>query len=181
MFRVLIAIVFLAVAGAARGQDDMTQAVYGSIENNIRQEFNVVMERIKRSWADHPGVSLVNIHRMWTLIYYNRAVMFSICAAEAEQYRAPGASRVPAQNNLFLNTCVEEKGAGLSRFVNMFSYTSMFFPERSERCGEASRLHEQETLLPPHEFLRFGQPKLYDFARYNSCLMTVEPTSPAAR
>jgi hypothetical protein len=39
------------------------------------------------------------------------------------------------------------------------------------KCGETSRLPEHEKLLPPYQFLQLAEPKLYDFARYNQCLM----------
>jgi hypothetical protein len=185
MMRFFFVLILLAAAGTARGQDrapdEMTQAVYASVQNDIRREFDTVMERVGRAEATDPTANFQRIRRMWGMLYYNRAAMFAICAAEAEQYRAPGAPRVPARNNLFLNTCMEEKAGGLNKFTNLFSYASTFFPGRIDRCGEAVRLREQEQLLPAYEFLQFAEPKLYDFARYNACLMTNEATSPAAR
>jgi hypothetical protein len=187
MIRGLTLLALLVSAATAHGQDraqdrapdEVVQGVYATIEDGIRREFGTMMEKVGRLEATAERIEM--LRKMWTTIYYNRAAMFSTCAAEAEQYRAPGAPRVPAQNNLFLATCLEEKVNGLTRFTNMFSYASLFFPDRIERCGEASRLREQEKLLPPYEFLQFGEPKLYDFGRYNACLMTAEPTSPAAR
>ena len=186
MIRALIVIALLAVAGTGRGQDNpaqgnLAQAIYASIEGNIRREYDVVMDRVSRVESTDPSANLQKLRRMWSMIYYNRAVLFSNCAAEAEQYRSPAAPRVPAQNNLLLTTCVEDRLGGVTRFTNMFSYASIFFPDRIERCGEASRLREQEKLLPPYEFLQFAEPKLYDFPRYNACLMTADATAPAAR
>src|SRR5262249_12049920 len=189
MMRFLFVLMLLAAAGTARGQDraqdrahdEMTQAIYASIQNDIRREFAVVMDRVSRAESTDPTANLQKLRNMWGMLYYNRAAMFAICAAEAEQYRAPGAPRVPARNNLFLNTCMEEKAGRLTKCTNMVSYARTFFPDRIDRCGEAVRLREQEQLLPPYEFLKFAEPKLYDFARYNVCLMTNEATSPAAR
>jgi hypothetical protein len=45
------------------------------------------------------------------------------------------------------------------------------FP-RGLSCGEQSRLPEQEKTLAPYAFLQIAGPKLYDFPRYNECLMT---------
>ena len=45
------------------------------------------------------------------------------------------------------------------------------FP-RGLSCGEQSRLPEQEKTLVPYAFLQIAGPKLYDFYRYNECLMT---------
>jgi hypothetical protein len=189
MIRALMVLVLLAVAGTARGQnhgqdrgqDEMTQGVYASIQNDIRREYDAVMDRISRRESDGSGPRLDKIRQMWTMIFYNRAALFSNCTAEAEQYRSPGAPRVPAGSNLFLTTCLEERLGALTKFRNMFSYASTFFPDRIERCGEVSRLREQEELLPPYDFLQPAEPKLYDFPRYNECLMKAEPTSPEAR
>jgi hypothetical protein len=189
MIRTLMVLVLLALAGAARGQsysqdrgyDDATQGIYASIKSDIRREYNVVMARVSRVEAGGLGVRFEKIRLMWTMIFYNRAVIFSNCAAEAEQYRSPGAQRVPARDNLFLTTCVEGKLAGMTKFTNMFSYASTFFPDRIDRCGEESRLREQEKLLPPYDFMEFAEPKLYDFPHYNECLMKAEAISPAAQ
>ena len=35
-----------------------------------------------------------------------------------------------------------------------------------------SRLPEQEKTIAPYAFLQIDEPKLYDFPRYNECLMT---------
>jgi hypothetical protein len=189
MIRTLMVLVLLASAGMAHGQghgedpgpDEVTLGIYASIENDIHREYDTVMDRVGRAELDGPAGPFEKIRQVWTMIFYNRAVLFSNCAAEAEQYRSPGAPRVPARNNLFLTTCVEERLGALTRFSNMFSYASTFFPDRIERCGEASRLREQEKLLPPYDFLQSAEPKLYDFPRYNACVMKAEPTSPAAR
>ena len=118
---------------------------------------------------------------MWGMIFYNRAVMISTCMAEAERLRSPGAPRVAAQDNLMLTSCIEDKLGRLTRFTDRVSYAGLFFPDRIDRCGEAVRLRDQEKVLPAYEFLRYAEPKLYDFARYNLCLMKNEATSPAAR
>ncbi len=78
---------------------------------------------------------------------------------------------VPWQNNLLLTTCVDEKVGQLQKFSQLAAYADFFFPERIEECGERSRLPEREKVLPPYAFLLMEQPKLYDFARYNECLM----------
>jgi len=157
------------------------QGIFASIENDVRRDYGAVMDRVSRTESGGPRGRFEKIRQMWTMIFYNRAVMFTNCVAEAEQYRAPGAPKVPPSDNLFLTTCVEEKLAGLTKFNNMFGYARTFFPDRIERCGEASRLREQEKLLPPYEFMQFAEPKLYDFPHYNACLMKAEPSSPAAR
>lgn len=193
MIRALIVLVLLALAGGVRGQDrepdrsqgrahsELTQGFYASIENNIRSEYEAVMNRVSRAQSNEPAVRFEKIRQMWTMTLYNKAALFSNCTADAERYRSPGAPRVPAGNNLFLTTCVEESLRALTKFTNMYSYANTFFPDRIERCGEASRLREREKLLPPYGFMQPAGPKLYDFPRYNVCLMNAEPTAPAAR
>jgi hypothetical protein len=185
MIRILMLLVLLAMAATARGQDrgqdEVTEGIYASIENDIHREYDAVLGVVSRKEADSPAGRFEKMREIVKLMYYNKAVLFSNCAAEAEQYRSPAAPRVPAGQNLVLTTCVEEKLGQLNKFSNMLGYATTFFPDRIERCGEASRLREQEKLLPPYEFLQLAEPKLYDFARYNACLMKTESTSPAAR
>ena len=80
---------------------------------------------------------------------------------------------------------MEQKFGELHQFSSALSYAGIFFPDRIERCGDASRLHEQEKLFAPYGFLQLAEPKLYDFSRYNSCMITGKidgaAISPAAR
>jgi hypothetical protein len=97
--------------------------------------------------------------------------LFAFCAADAEEGRPPDAPRVPARENPALTKCVEQSFAALSDFTNKLNYAGVFFPERIVRCGEESRLPDRERLLRPYEFLGLDKPRLYDFSRYNECLM----------
>lgn len=169
----------IVMAQSAVGQDALTQQIYASVESSIRREYDGMMRAIARG---ETGLSASSeMPRPTRVMYHNKAVLFASCAAEAERVRAPQAPRVPAAQNLMLTTCVEEKFAALNKFGNIRSYALIFFPERIERCGEASRLRDREPLFPPYGFLELSEPRLYDFARYNDCLMRPEATSPAAR
>jgi hypothetical protein len=189
MLRVLSLLILAAVAGPALGQetlkqdtlrqDAVTQQIYASMEGSIRREYDGLMEAIAREAA--PNARSEKMQETLKVMYHNKAVLFASCAAEAERARSPQAPRVPAGQNLMLTTCVEEKFAELNKFGNVRSYALIFFPDRIERCGEASRLRDQEPLFPPYGFLQLAAPRLYDFARYNACLMRQEPTSPAAQ
>jgi hypothetical protein len=185
MIRVLIALMLLAAGGSASAQtndrDAAVQAVYASIENNIRREYDAILRVVSRKEAESPTGHFEKMRDVVRIMYYNKAAVFSDCTAEAEQYRTAGAPRVPASQNLVLGTCLEENLGELNKFSNMLGYATTFFPDRIEPCGEASRLHDREKLLPPYEFLQLTEPKLYDFTRYNSCLMKNEAISPAAR
>jgi hypothetical protein len=180
MVRLVALLVFAAIAAPAFGQDRLMQDVYASMEGSVRREYDELMQAIARGEGG-PRAGSEKMQQMLKVMYHNKAVLFASCAAEAERVRSPQAARVPAGQNLMLTTCVEEKFAELNKFSNVRSYALAFFPDRIERCGEASRLRDQEPLLPPYAFLQLAEPRLYDFARYNACLMQPDATSPAAR
>jgi hypothetical protein len=180
MLRVLMLLVLATTAGPALGQDALTREIYASVEPGIRREYDALMEAIARGETGLSKDGSGMPHNL-RVMFHNKAVLFASCAAEAEQVRSPQAPRVPAGRNLMLTTCVEEKLAGLTKFGNVRSYALIFFPDRIERCGDASRRRDQEPLFPPYGFLQLSESRLYDFARYNDCLMRPEPTAPAAR
>ena len=171
MIRALALLILMAAMGLARGEDDVMLAFYASVENDLRREYDGLMRQILFGRGG-PAAQTEKRQNTMKLIYYNKAAMFAVCAAEAERYRSPQAPRVPAQRNLALTTCVEQKFTELNSFNNALSYASTFFPDRVEPCGETSRLREQEKLLQPYGFLQLAEPKLYDFTRYNSCMIT---------
>jgi hypothetical protein len=179
-FMALAAAVGPALGQDAPGQDAVMQQIYASMEGSVRREYDGLMQAIARGEGG-PRAGSENMQQMLKVMYHNKAVLFASCVAEAERVRSPQASRVPAGQNLMLTTCVEEKFAELNKFSNVRSYALTFFPDRIERCGEVSRLRDQESLFPPYGFLQLAEPRLYDFTRYNVCMMTAEPTSPAAR
>jgi hypothetical protein len=181
MLRALALLVVAFVAAPALGQDALTQDIYASVENSIRREYDGLMQAIARGEAGGPKTDPEKMSHTLRVMFHNKAVLFASCAAEAERARPPQAPRVPAGANLMLTTCVEEKLAELTRFGNVRSYALIFFPDRIDPCGEASRRRDQEPLFPPYDFLKLSEAKLYDFARYNACLMQPEFTAPAAR
>lgn len=173
MVWVLILLISLAVGDPAHAEgdvphDEFVQAIYASMEDSVRREYNsALMSTPRRATAKSDKVL-----QALKVLYYNKAALFAFCAADAEQARAPNAARVPAEHNIVLTTCVEKKFGALNDFTNKLNYAGVFFPERIIRCGEASRLPDHERLLPPYRFLELGEPRLFDFARYNQCLMT---------
>jgi hypothetical protein len=173
--RRLAALVFLLLAAAApvRADDaaDTLRGFYVSIEEGVHREYGGLIDAIERGETGGPSAGSETTRAMLKMLYYNKAVLFASCAAEAEQSHASAAARVPAENNLELTTCVEVRFGELNKFSNLVGYAGMFFPERIERCGEASRLRNKEKALAPYAFLELAEPKLYDFTRYNACLM----------
>jgi len=75
------------------------------------------------------------------------------------------------EQNLVLTTCVDDKVGQLQKFSQLAAYADFFFPARIESCGVQSRSPEREQVLRPYGFLSLDEPRLYDFARYNECLM----------
>jgi hypothetical protein len=171
MLRALALVILAVAASPARGEDDAMRTIYASVENTLRREYDELLRDILFGKGGAAAKSEQAQHTL-KVIYYNKAVMFAMCAGEAERVRSPQAPRVPAQRNLFLTTCVEQKFGELHQFSSALSYAGIFFPDRIERCGDASRLHEQEKLFAPYGFLQLAEPKLYDFSRYNSCMIT---------
>jgi hypothetical protein len=166
----VLPLLLTAAPGAA--QDEGVRAIYESMAPRIQQEYEGLLAAVARGATGGPNANALKTREMLKVLYYNKAVLFAFCAAEAEKVRSPRADRVPAQNNLMLTTCVEEKFGELNKFSNLLGYTGVFFPDRIASCGEKARLHDREVALPPYEFLHLDEPKLYDFAHYNKCLMT---------
>ena len=164
----------LAAAGQAWGQDGVLRRMYAAAEERTHAEYEFRMAGITRQLlrSGAPVSRLAPIKERMKMLTYNRAALFAFCGAEAEKERPPGAPPIPLESNLVLTTCVEIKFAQLQKFSELAAYADFFFPERIEPCGEQSRLPEHEKKLAPYAFLQIGEPKLYDFPRYNECLMT---------
>jgi hypothetical protein len=167
-------LVLLVAAGPARAQDDILQRTYAAVEQRTQAEYEFAIGGIARQLlrSGAPYSKSVPIRERTKMLSYNRAALFAFCAAEAEAERVPGTPRVRFENNLLMTTCVEIKVGQLQKFSQLASYADFFFPERIASCGEQSRLPEREKILAPYSFLQIDEPKLYDFARYNECLMT---------
>lgn len=183
LLRAVTFAVLLVAAAPARAEekdgagdrvpDEAVQGVYSKIEPRIHAEFDFQMRGITQQMLNTTASSskLDFFRRRVKLLAYNRATLIAICVAEAEHDRPPTAVPVPWQNNLMLTTCVNEKVGQLQKFSELAAYADFFFPDRIEECGDRVRLPEREKLLQPYNFLLIEQPKLYDYARYNECLM----------
>jgi hypothetical protein len=172
--RTLLFSILLAAAGEVRAQDDVLRRVYAAVEERTLAEFEYNLAGITRQLlrSGAPVARIAPIKERMKMLSYNRAVLFASCAAEAEKERPANAAPIPPENNLVLTTCVEIKVGELQKFSQLAAYADFFFPERIASCGEQSRLPEQEKALPPYPFLQIDEPKLYNFSRYNECLMT---------
>jgi hypothetical protein len=174
-------VVLLVVAAPARAQDQLqspeqenaTQRAYATISPRIRDEYEYQLRGLAQQVLNSgaPGTKTEFFKKRVKLLTYNRAALIAYCVADAERDHPPTAVPVPWQNNLLLTTCVDEKVGQLQKFSQLAAYADFFFPERIEECGERVRLPDREKVLPPYTFLLMEQPKLYDFARFNECLM----------
>ncbi len=164
-------VAMLLAADPAHAQDAILQGTYATIENSIRAEYEGMLAALPREAPEEAVGQIEKNRSLLKMFAYNKAALFATCAAEAEQDRSPSAARVPAAQNLMLRTCVEIKFDQLQKFTQRVAYADLFFPERIASCGEQSRLREEEKMLPPYGFLLLDEPRLYDFARYNECLM----------
>ena len=167
-------LILLAAAGQARAQDDVLRRAYAAVEERTQAEYEFNMAGITRQMlrSGAPVSKIAPIKERMKMLSYNRAVLFAFCAADAEKERGANAPPIPLEQNLPLTTCLEIKVGQLQKFSQLAAYADFFFPERIAPCGEQSRLPEQEKMLAPYAFLQIDEPKLYDFPRYNECLMT---------
>jgi hypothetical protein len=175
MTRALIFLIFLGAAGQACAQDnaDAAQRVYSAMEPRMRAEYEFHLAGVARQvlGSGAPASKIELFQKRLKLLTYNRAVLVAYCIADAERNRPPTAAPVPMEQNLVLTTCVEEKVGQLQKFSQLAAYADFFFPERIASCGEQSRAPENEKILRPYSFLLLDEPRLYDFTRYNECLM----------
>jgi hypothetical protein len=170
--RALALTILLSAAAQARAQDDLVLRMYAASASGVRGEYEALMADMARGMQGQPPDKIEKTRELLKVLSYNKAALFAGCAAEAEKDRSPAADRVPSAMNLMLRTCVEIKIGQLNKFSQVVAYAEIFFPERISPCGERSRLREQEQMLRPYDFLLLDEAKLYDFARYNECLMT---------
>jgi hypothetical protein len=162
-----------AAAGAEPEDAAAVQTVYQAIAPRIYAEYDFHMRGIAQQvlGSGAPASKIETFQHRLKLLTYNRAALIATCVAEAERDRPATAVPVPWDQNLMLTTCVAEKTNQVQKFSQLSAYADFFFPERIEQCGEQARLPDREQMLKPYDFLMLDQPKLYDFERYNECLM----------
>jgi hypothetical protein len=169
--RRLLLLLLIVAAGPAPAQDDVLHNIYAGLEDNVRADYEALRAQLSHT-AMQFALPAAKEREELKMLSYNKAVLFAGCAVESEQDRAPVARRVPSANNLMLRTCVEIKFGEMEKFSNRLAYAEVFFPDRIARCEDRARLRTLEQRLPPYGFLDLAEPRLYDFARYNQCLMT---------
>jgi hypothetical protein len=167
----LLLLLPMIAAGSAYAQDDVLQNIYAGLEDNVRADYEALRAQLSQT-AMQLALPAAKEREELKMLSYNKAVLFAGCAAESEQDRGPAARRVPSVDNLMLRTCVEIKFSQMEKFSSRLAYAEVFFPGRIARCEDRARLRALEQRLPPYGFLELDEPKLYDFARYNQCLMT---------
>ncbi len=173
MTRALVFLLLLAATSQVCAQDDTVQRIYSAIEPRIRAEYEFHLAGVARQvlGSGAPASKIEFFQKRLKVLTYNRAVLVATCIADAEKGRPPNAPPIPMDQNLVLTTCVDEKVGQLQKFSQLAAYADFFFPERIESCGKQSRSPEREQALKPYGFLLLDEAKLYDFARYNECLM----------
>ena len=174
-----IVVLLLLVVGIApsRAQDPserdaLMRQIYASLEAASRADFEQTMKHIGRGLPFDMMPRVGPPLTIFKLIAYNKAAIFASCAAETMGQRPPRARRVPSSENLLLRTCVETRIRDMRKSRSMTDYANTFFPDRTQPCGQRTRLVEREELLKPYAFLELEEPRLYDFAAYNRCLMS---------
>jgi hypothetical protein len=173
MVRAWTILILLAAAGMAHAQDNMLEGIYAGLQDNIRNEYEFHLTQAMRQLlaSGAPPAKIEPVQERMKQLSYNKAVLIATCIADAEKERGPNAAPLPLGQNLVVTTCVDIKLKQMQKFSDLAAYADFFFPERIASCGESSRLPERERVLRPYEFLFLGEPKLFDFPRYNECLM----------
>jgi hypothetical protein len=151
--------------------DGLVRIIYNGMADSVRDQYDSALLNVPKFNSGESAAKVQGLRQSLKILFYNKAALFAFCAADAEEGRPPDAPRVPARENPALTKCVEQSFAALSDFTNKLNYAGVFFPERIVRCGEESRLPDRERLLRPYEFIGLDKPRLYDFSRYNECLM----------
>lgn len=177
-----VLVLLAAAAIAARGQsvpqhpvmDEEVRKAYASVEPSIRVEFQNAMDGLARDAAVRPPKDIENAKDILKFISYNKAAIFAYCFAEARRDHPPKNPRGRSESNIFLTTCVDSQFAELRRYTGVRPYVMTFFPERVMACEQQARLESREALLRPYDFLTLDRPRLYDFTRFNRCLMASE-------
>jgi hypothetical protein len=168
-----LSVLILLDAGVARAQEELVQRIYASMEPRIHAEYEFNLAGVTRHvlGSGAPLSKIEPFKERMKVLAYNKAALFASCVAAGEKDRKPDAEPVPLERNLMVTTCVEIKIGQLQKFSQMAAYADFFFPDRIASCGESSRVPELERVLRPYGFLLLDEPKLYDFERYNDCLM----------
>jgi hypothetical protein len=166
-------LVLILGAGVASAQDELVQRIYAGMEARIHAEYEFNLAGVTRQLlgSGAPLSKIEPFKARMKVLAYNKAALFASCVAEGQKDRKPDVGPVPLEQNLVVTTCVEIKIGQLQKFSQMAAYADFFFPDRIASCGESSRVPELERVLRPYGFLLLEEPKLYDFERYNDCLM----------
>ncbi|MBM3531322.1 MAG: hypothetical protein FJX62_24880 [Alphaproteobacteria bacterium] len=154
--------------------DDEVRKAYASVEPSIRVEFHNAMAGLARDAAVRPPADIESATNILKFISYNKAAIFAYCFAETRRDHPPKNPRGRSEANIFLTTCVDGQFAELRRYTGVRPYVMTFFPERVMACEQQARLQSREALLRPYDFLALDRPRLYDFAKFNRCLMASE-------
>ena len=185
VLRAAMVFLMLVAAQMARAQDraddvapdamqaQLAQVIYTRLQDNIRKEYEFQMTQVMRQLivSGAPREKLLPIEARMKQLSYNKAALMAFCIADAEKDRAPNAQPLPPGMNLMVTTCVEIKLGQMQKFSDLAAYAGFFFPERIDTCGESARVPVRESVLRPYDFLELSEPKLFDFVRYNECLM----------
>lgn len=164
-------LVTIGVQQPSRAQDQATVLAYAAAEAGVRAQYEALLAQIAQAPPNASPEWLAKTKSLVAMLSYNQAAIFAFCSGEAEQDRSQAVRRVPASENLVLRTCVEIKMKELNKFSERIGYVDMFFADRIASCGEQSRLRDKEGILKPYDFLFLDEPKIYDFAKYNECLL----------
>src|SRR4051794_1698395 len=116
MTRVLAPLILLLAIASAHAQDDaaigeVAQGIYAGMEDSVHREYTFMVMSLPAHASGNAANKVAATREVLKMLTYNRAALFAFCAADAERARPPNAPRIPAERNLVLSTCVEQRSA----------------------------------------------------------------------
>jgi hypothetical protein len=177
MRKVLLIAFLLIVSGPSEAQtssadaDAMERAIYDAIADVVRAEFEQQMAMLARTAPPRSPEGDAKAQDIIKFIAYNKAAIYVHCVVESQRDRDPGNYRVGQRLQRLADLCLGERITELQRFTQLIEFVGLFGADRIPDCERKARLPDREQVLPPYEFLVLSDPRLYNFAVFNRCLM----------
>jgi hypothetical protein len=138
------------------------QVLRAEMERDSQKEFEEMKkEAWKRSKDQNPSVEVRNMaDNFMKMIFYNRKYNEYLCVTTT----LTGDTEVFAQ-------CINGRSAQIAKFIKMADYIPSLDPPKANRCEVLSRMFEAEFEFPPFDYLKGERINLFDFEKFNECLM----------
>lgn len=150
----------------ADDEADRNELVYKSIESTIRGEFDEAMRVLEQKGKEKgsTSVQLEDARGGIKVMMYNKAYNYYLCLKEGLKNGNPSEAS--------LSECYRPRNLEIAKFVTkMIDYEPLVGVEVFKRCGLGARLFDAEFEFKPYSFLDHPEAKLYDYEKYNQCII----------